>query len=161
MPNPTLTTRPARAEDCTAVAGIMRAAFEEHRGHIVPESSALRETAESVAEFLRTGRIFIAEIAGWPVGSVEARLEGDTVYLGRLSVLPESRRRGVAGRLMASVEDYARELGASFVMLKVRIALPQNQRIFLARGYREVGRETHAGFANPTSIRMQKPVGAR
>ncbi|HTS91864.1 MAG TPA: GNAT family N-acetyltransferase [Stellaceae bacterium] len=161
MPNPNVTFRPATSEDSAAIAEIMRTAFAEHRGKILPDSSALRETAESAAEFLRTGQVFLAEIAGRPIGCVQAKLEGDTVYLGRLSVLPESRRRGVAAGLMARVEDYAREVGAASVMLKVRIALSQNQRIFLSRGYREVGRETHAGFDRPTSIRMQKPVNAR
>ena len=161
MPDQTIITRPAVPAESGAVAEIMRMAFAEYRGRIRPESSALRETAESVTQLLRVGRVFVAEIDGRLAGCVEARSEGDTVYLGRLAVLPDYRRRGVADRLIETVEAYARETGAGSVVLKVRIALRQNQRIFLSRGFREVGRETHAGFEHPTSIRMQKPVGAR
>jgi ribosomal protein S18 acetylase RimI-like enzyme len=154
-------TRPALPAESGVVAEIMRAAFAEHRGRIRPDSSALEETAESVAEFLRAHRIFVAEIEGRLVGSVQAKVEDDGVYLGRLSVLPDHRRIGVADRLLAAVESYAREIGAGAVFLKVRVELPQNQHIFLSRGFQEVGREAHAGFDHPTSIRMRKAVGAR
>jgi hypothetical protein len=43
----------------------------------------------------------------------------------------------------------------------VRVELQQNQSIFLSRGFQEIGREAHAGFDYPTSIRMRKTVGAR
>lgn len=161
MPPSAILIRPALPAESAEVAAIMRSAFAEHRGRIRPESSALKETAESVAKFLRTARIFVAETEGRLVGSVQAKAEDDGVYLGRLSVLPDYRRRGVADRLLAAVESYARETGAGAVLLKVRVELPQNQRIFLSRGFQEIGREAHAGFDHPTSIRMRKPVGAR
>ena len=156
-----LRIRPALPAESAEVARIMRTAFSDLRGRIRPESAALKETAVSVAGLIQRGRVYVADWRGRLVGCVNAARELDHVYLGRLSVLPEYRRRGIADRLVKAVEDYARESGVGTVLLRVRIALPENQAFFRARGYRETGREAHPGFDHPTSIRMQKAVGAR
>jgi len=153
--------RPTLPAESAEVARIMRTAFAEQRGHIRPESAALNETAESVARLIAEGRVFVAVCDGRLAGCVNAAPGEGHVYLGRLSVLPEYRRRGIADRLVGAVEEYARETGLGSVLLKVRVALPENQAYFRARGYREIGREAHPGFDSPTSIRMQKPVSAR
>jgi hypothetical protein len=44
------------------------------------------------------------------------------------------------------------------VTLGVRIALPENVALFTALGYREISREAHAGFSEPTSITMEKRI---
>jgi len=158
MRNAELHIRPASTGESAEVARIMRTAFADHRGRIRPESSALAETAESAARLIAEGGVFVAELGGRLVGCVRAHPEGEHVYLGRLSVMPEFRRQGVADRLIEAVERYARELGVGAVLLKVRIALPENQAFFLARGFREIRREAHPGFAEPTSIVMRKPL---
>lgn len=142
------------------MADLIGAAFAEYRGRIEPESAALRETAAAIAERFADHRIVVAVSGGALVGCVIAKRQGEDVYLGRLSVLPAWRRRGIAGRLLADIEDYARAAGARAVTLGVRIALPGNRRFFEAHGYREVGRDTHEGFDRPTSIRLAKPTAA-
>jgi len=153
--------RPALPAESAEVARIMRTAFAEHRGRIQPESAALNETAGSVARLISEGRVFVAVCDGRLAGCVNAAPGEGHVYLGRLSVLPEYRRRGIADRLVRAVEDDARDTGLGSVLLKVRVALAENQAYFRARGYREIGREAHPGFDRPTSILMQKTVGAR
>jgi hypothetical protein len=44
------------------------------------------------------------------------------------------------------------------VRLGVRIALPDNQRLFASLGYVEFSREAHPGFDHPTSINMRKAL---
>jgi hypothetical protein len=56
------------------------------------------------------------------------------------------------------VEAHARGAGAMRTALGVRVSLTANQRFFEARGYREVGREAHPGFTEPTSIRYEKNI---
>lgn len=161
MSHSELRIRPALPAESAEVARIMRTAFADHRGRIRPESAALKETAQSVARLIAEGRVFVADCEGRLAGCVSAAPEGEHVYLGRLSVLPEFRRRGIANRLLEAAEDYARETGLGAVLLKVRVALPENQAFFRARGYREIGREAHPGFDHPTSIRMEKRLSAR
>ncbi|MGE3650275.1 MAG: GNAT family N-acetyltransferase, partial [Reyranellaceae bacterium] len=100
----------------------------------------------------------IAERDGVAVGCVLYRDKGEDLYFGRLSVLPDHRRSGVAEALVAAVEAEARARGAAGIVLGVRIALTGNQRLFARLGYVEISREAHPGFSEPTSINMRKAL---
>lgn len=155
----TLVLRTATAIDATAVAATIAAAFEQHRGKLVPESGAFGETVDSIAKELATGTTaIIAEQNGAIVGCVLIRpYEGD-LYFGRLSVLPSARGQGLAARLIRAVEDEARARHLPGVRLGVRIALTANQKLFHSLGYREISREAHPGFDRPTEISMRKAL---
>jgi len=155
----TLALRAATVADASAIAATIAAAFTQYRGKLVPESSAFRETPEAIVEQLANGAgAIVAERNGTMLGCVMTELlEGD-LYFGRLAVLPAARGLGLAKRLIAAVEDDARRRGLPGVRLGVRIALPENQRLFSSLGYREISREAHPGFDHPTSINMRKPL---
>lgn len=155
----TLVLRAATRADAAALAAIIAASFAQYRGKLVPESSAFRETEEAIVRQLGDGAgAFIAERNGEPLGCVMTEpMEGD-LYFGRLAVLPGARGLGLAKRLIQAVEDDARARGLPGVRLGVRIALPQNQRLFNSLGYREISREAHPGFDQPTSINMRKAL---
>ncbi len=156
-PSDTLVLRPANAADAAVLATIIAAAFEQYRGKLVPESGAFGETADAIAaEFARGAGAIVAERNGVVIGCVMTKIEDGDLYFGRLSVLPAARGLGLAGRLIAAVEDDARARGLPGVRLGVRIALPANQRLFHSLGYREISREAHPGFDHPTSINMRK-----
>lgn len=151
--------RPATAGEAPLLAALIVAAFSLYRGRLVPESSALGETPESIAAELADGaRGAIAEIDAVPVGCVLFKHKGEDVYLWRLAVRASHQRRGVARRLIADVEAAARTLGARTVTLGVRLVLSGNQRLFAACGYREIGRYAHPGFAEPTTMDMRKKL---
>ncbi len=154
-----LVLRRAAPADARLVLDLIQAAFAEYRGRLKPESGAYGETPEGLAAQLvgRRGAL-IAERGGVAVGCVLFRDEGEDLYFGRLSVLPDHRRAGVAEALVAAVEDEARARGAQGVLLGVRIALPGNQRLFARLGYVEISREAHPGFSEPTSINMRKAL---
>jgi len=124
-----------------------------------PSSGAHDETPEGIAGRLvgRQGAV-IAERGGVAVGCVLYRDEGEDVYFGRLAVLPDHRRSGVAEALVDAVEAAARARGAKGVLLGVRIALTGNQRLFTRLGYAEISRDAHPGFSEPTSINMRKAL---
>lgn len=154
-----LTLRRAAPEEARLVLDLIQTAFAEYRGKLKPDSSAYGETPEGIAGQLvgRQGAV-IAERGGVAVGCVLYRDEGEDVYFGRLAVLPEHRRSGVAEALVAAVETEARARGAAGVLLGVRIALTGNQRLFTRLGYVEISREAHPGFSEPTSINMRKTL---
>jgi ribosomal protein S18 acetylase RimI-like enzyme len=155
----TLILRPGTPADAPMIAATIAAAFMQYRGKLVPESSAFRETPEAITTQLAAGSsVIVAERHGTMIGCVVAEvLEGD-LYFGRLAVLPAARGLGLAKRLIAAVEDEARRRGLPGVRLGVRIALPDNQRLFTSLGYREISREAHPGFDHPTSINMRKTL---
>lgn len=155
----TLVLRPATSADARVLAATIAAGFAQYRGRLVPESGAFRETADGIAAELGKGAgAILAERNGTVVGCVMTRTMDGDLYFGRLSVLPAARGIGVARRLIDAVEAEARRRGLPGVRLGVRIALPDNQRLFAAMGYRETGREAHPGFDHPTSINMRKAL---
>ena len=154
-----ISLRMATPEDAPALAATIVAAFEQYRGRLTPESGALSETPQGIAAEMRqhTGGI-VAEWNGRIVGCVMFRLYQGDLYFGRLSVLPEARGHKLAARLIAAVEREARKLDLLGVRLGVRVQLVENQKLFQSLGYREISREAHEGFSEPTSINMRKSL---
>ncbi len=154
----TLVLRTATLADAAKIAATIAAAFEQHRGKLVPESGAFEETAEAIAAELAKGAgAIVAERNGKLIGCVMIHeMEGD-LYFGRLAVLPVARGTGLARRLIDAVAA-ARQRGLAGVRLGVRIVLTDNQRLFQSLGYRETSREAHPGFDYPTSINMRKSL---
>ncbi len=149
--------RRATAEDAATLAGLIKAAFAEYQAWLVPPSGALNETAGTIAaEFASNYGAAIVELRRKAVGCVLFRPDRDNLYLGRLSVLPKHRGKGIAAALVSFVEDEARGLGCPGVVLGVRIALPANQEFFARLGYEEIARHAHDGFDEPTWIEMRK-----
>lgn len=154
-----LALRRATPSDARLILDLIQAAFAEYRGKLKPESGAYGETPEGIAtQLVGSHGAVIAERDGVAVGCVLFRDEGEDLYFGRLSVLPNHRRSGVADALVAAVEREARARGAAGVLLGVRIALTGNQRLFARLGYVEISREAHPGFSEPTSINMRKAL---
>jgi GNAT superfamily N-acetyltransferase len=150
----------AQPRDAAAILAVVHRAFAQYDGKLVPQSGAARETVETVTARLAQENCVMALREERLVGCLFYEHLGDHLYFGRLAVLPEERGRGVARRLVGEVEAVALAAGITTVALNVRIALPGNLALFAALGYREVSRQAHPGFANPTSIRMEKRLGA-
>src|SRR5690348_13451268 len=146
----------ARCTDVSRAAELLaftRAVFGEL--DIDPPSSVLNETAADFAARLSEDTCFIIEDNGRLIGSVFCEREGaDALYIGRLAVAPEWRRRGVAGALVDAAKDEARRAGLARVTLGARIALPGNVSLFKRHGFGVTAEKAHAGFTHPTSYDM-------
>jgi len=125
---------------------------------INPPSSVLKETLADFEARLRDEIAVVAEADHRLVGAVFCAPQGDALYIGRLTVAPDWRRRGIAGALIDAAKDEARTLGARRITLRARIMLPANVALFRRHGFAIVGEETHAGFSAPTSYEMAWPV---
>ncbi|MGK9230991.1 GNAT family N-acetyltransferase [Inquilinus limosus] len=157
-----LTVRPMRrdAGEAAAVAALIRGAFADYVGRLDPPPSAVRETAESVAELLGREQGLVAEAGGTVVGCLFLqRREGGDIYVGRVAVAPEHRRAGVGRALMAAAEAEARRLGGARLMLGVRLALDGNRRFFASLGFAEGALHAHPGYDRPTWVEMTKQLG--
>jgi ribosomal-protein-alanine N-acetyltransferase len=70
------------------------------------------------------------------------QVQGETVaYVATLEVIPEARRRGVGGELLARIEGSVREAGASLIWLHVDSQNAGAVRLYESRGFRCEGRE--------------------
>ncbi|MCA1681199.1 MAG: GNAT family N-acetyltransferase [Actinobacteria bacterium] len=105
-------------------------------GGFDPRKSVLR----SLDEFLPPKGAFLVmrmdgNLAGCggltPLGPAAA-------YLKRMWIAPEARGHGLGRRLLASLEERAREIGYTVVKLETHSALTEAQRLYCSAGYREV-----------------------
>jgi GNAT superfamily N-acetyltransferase len=142
--------------DAEAAAAVIRAAFAAQSRPTSPPSSALRETGETIAVKLAAGGGFGAFAGGHLVAVALWQADGDAVQVGRVCVVPAFRGRGLSGRLMAACEGAARGLGATRMTLRVRLALPENEKLFERLGFARLRVEAHAGFDAPTTAVMEK-----
>ena len=125
---------------------------------IDPPSSVLKETLADFDARLRDEIVIVAEAERRLIGAVFCAPQNDALYIGRLTVAPDWRRRGVAGALIGAAKAQARALGANRITLKARIMLPGNVALFRRHGFAVTGEETHAGYSAPTSYAMEWPV---
>jgi ribosomal protein S18 acetylase RimI-like enzyme len=152
------TIRPADAAEAARIAQVIRSAFGQYRGVLEPPSGALALHAGAVRELMKLGGILACECDARIVACVFHRTHADHVYLGRLSVLPAFRGRGLGVRLVAEVEALAVTAGRDRVRVGVRLSLPRNREFFERLGYREVGLDSHTGSPIPTFAWLEKRV---
>lgn len=137
-----ITLREATAEDADTIHSLMLIAFEEYR-RAVPPSSALDETGESVRDALASGEeqavlLYEDDVA---VAMARFKIEGDTIYFFRLSVIPTKRRRGYAKRLVKWIEHYGTSKGLNASRCKVRQTVQNNLRMYQDMGYEIIDQE--------------------
>jgi GNAT superfamily N-acetyltransferase len=153
-----LSLRQATANDSALIAAIIRSVFEEYRGLLVPPSGAHKETAETIATKIAKGGGILA-YAGDAAGCVVYYPEGDSMYLGRLAVIPAYRNQGVGKALVEAVEEQAKAAGFKRMRLGVRISLPGNRVFFERLGYTVTSYESHEGYSEPTFMILHKSLG--
>jgi len=148
--------RPLTISEAADAAAVIRAAFSAQSGPTHPPSSALRETAESVSAKIAAGGGIGAVHYGRLVALLIWQVEGDALYIGRVSVLPAFRGRGLTRPLIGAAEAATRARGLRRMRLRVRLALPENERLFERYGFARCGLDTHEGFDAPTVAVMEK-----
>jgi predicted N-acetyltransferase YhbS len=153
-----LALRPLTAADAAAAAEIIRAAFAAQPRATEPPSSALRETTEIVAGKIAAGGGFGALAEGRLVAVALWQADGETMVIGRVCVLTAWRGRSLGARLIAACESEARTLGLNRARLRVRLALPENERLFARLGYARAYVEAHPGFDAPTVAALEKRI---
>jgi GNAT superfamily N-acetyltransferase len=121
---------------------------------IDPPSSVFKETVADFSTRLRSQTVFVAQAGAVRIGTLFCIRQGDALYIGRLAVRPEWRRRGVAGALIDAAKAHARDVGAQRMTLNTRIMMPGNVALFRKHGFAVTGEGTHPGFAAPTFYTM-------
>lgn len=125
----------------------MREAFSEYAETLHPPSGALSETAADVREIMVRGGAVLAWDGPLSVGSARFEPGGDFLYVGRVSVLPQHRRRGIARAMMRFIEAEALAAGLQRIELGVRMTLPSNLALYERLGYETIEiRPHHSGL---------------
>jgi ribosomal protein S18 acetylase RimI-like enzyme len=135
--SPAISLHEATPDDAPLVHRLMLAAYEEYRDTLVPASGAFEESVEDVRQAIAEGGAVIVRLDGEPVGCgrFEHAPDRSFIEVGRLSVLPAYRGRGLATRMLGWFEARAAELDIPDVVLGVRLNLPRNIALYERAGY--------------------------
>lgn len=133
----------ATLDQAPLVHQIMLEAFEEFRGVLDPPSGAHIETVEKVLKIMAEGGALLAWEGEQAVGSLRYLYQSDHLYVGRVSVLPAYRGRGIAGEMMRAVEPIARDQGYAEIHLSVRMVLQSNLIFYERLGYETLNTHLH------------------
>ncbi|HWK46352.1 MAG TPA: GNAT family N-acetyltransferase [Stellaceae bacterium] len=98
----------------------------------------------------------VARRDGEILGCVLTQRVDDSVYLGRVAVLPAARGHDLARHMVTRVAEEARAAGVPALTLSVRLSLPRNRHLFESLGFEAIGTEAHAGFDHPTTLLMRR-----
>jgi GNAT superfamily N-acetyltransferase len=143
----------ATIEDAEQILALQRLAYRtEAQRYDDPSLPPLVETlAEMRAEFARS--VFLkAVVGGRIIGSVRAWSDGRTCFVGRLIVHPDSRRQGIATRLMREIERCFPRVGRFELFTGYRSE--GNLRLYEKLGYRAFKREQPA--QGPVLVFLEK-----
>ncbi|WP_166243058.1 GNAT family N-acetyltransferase [Paenibacillus turpanensis] len=115
---------------------IMFESFIEYKDKLIPPSGAITETVDAIRQKIQgRGGAVLVWAESEPVGSAQYYVEEDYLYIGRISVLPAWRGRGIGRRIVAYLEDTARTKGLAQVRLEVRQSLPENVNYYTKLNY--------------------------
>ena len=133
LPDPTVVV--ASAQDAPAMVEVIHAAFGA-RPPLDPPSTAIAETAESVAAALGRGGGVYAQVEGRPAGTILVGTTPDgCATFTRVSVHPEFQRHGIASAMVTAAEDLAALLGHTRVELFAREEFADLIAFWVHRGF--------------------------
>ena len=150
--------RAVHGEDWAQLMVVMRAAFAGMEGRIDPPSSLLRMEVSDLPDIAKSAEIWVI---GRPIiATVTLTVRPDTLYLGKLAVVPEKQGQGLARELIALAVTRAGALDLPDVMLETRVELVENHAFFRHLGFVETARRAHAGFDRPTTVEFRNRASA-
>ncbi|ARD46985.1 GNAT family N-acetyltransferase [Sporosarcina sp. P37] len=125
----------AKITDAPVIHDVMIRAFRQYE-HAVPPTSALKETVESITAAMEGGeQALIGYIDEEPVAMIRFRLEEDSLYFFRFSVVPEKQGQGIAKKILQFIEDYAKQQEKKILTCKVRADVAKNISLYQSVGF--------------------------
>ncbi len=155
-----ITPLPAGFDGWQELLDLIQAAFAYMDGVIDPPSSAQRLSPGVLKKKCAAETVFVARYEGRLAGCIFLADRGAHAYVGTLAVAPALQGCGIGRLLVETAEAEARRQGKRAIELQTRVELAGNHAAFARLGFRETARTAHEGFSRPTSITMQKELGA-
>jgi GNAT superfamily N-acetyltransferase len=144
--------------DAEAVLELIQLAFAEQAGRIDPPSSMNNLTVIDVINHMETASVWGIEHNLQMIGCLFGTSQNDALYLSKLSVHPNARGQGVAGRLMTTAEIFAKDDGFAWLEVIARVELLENHRLFAHLGFEQFAEGRHDGYDRTTELHFRKPV---
>jgi ribosomal protein S18 acetylase RimI-like enzyme len=144
--------RSATAGDLADIQSCARAAYAVYVERMG------REPAPMIADFasqIELGQVQAALCESSFAGYVVFYCEGDHLHLENVAVVPAHAGKGIGKKLVAYVEQAAREKGLAAVELYTNEAMTENLAMYPTLGYVETERKQQDGF---NRVFFRKPI---
>jgi ribosomal protein S18 acetylase RimI-like enzyme len=144
--------RSATAGDLADIQSCARAAYAVYVERMG------REPAPMIADFasqIELGQVQAALCESSFAGYVVFYCEGDHLHLENVAVVPAHAGKGIGKKLVAYVEQAAREKGLAAVELYTNEAMTENLAMYPKLGYIETERKQQDGF---NRVFFRKPI---
>jgi [ribosomal protein S18]-alanine N-acetyltransferase len=128
--------RSHRADDLEAISRLDELCFSEEFRF---DRESMREFVEEPWAITLIAEDAANELVGFVITHVEEKATGRCAYVVTLDVVLESRRSGIAGKLMQETEHRAALAGATRVELHVFVGNEGAIRFYEGQGYRRLG----------------------
>ncbi|HXM57265.1 MAG TPA: GNAT family N-acetyltransferase [Candidatus Dormibacteraeota bacterium] len=154
MTDLTIAQEPLFSADARALIARLDAELTERYPN--PGDNHFELTAEQVGD--GRGVFLVARRDGRPIscGALRA-IDVRTGEIKRMYVEPAHRSRGIAGRLLAELEDHARRLGLDRLVLETGERQPESIRLYERAGFVRIDR-FGAYVHSPASVCMGKAL---
>lgn len=125
----------ASDEQIPLVYEIMQSAFAEYLGVLDPPSGVHAETLDETKQAVSRGGALLAWLDEQAVGSSRYLFHDESCYIGRVSVLPGFRGRGIASAMVERIEEIARAHECKWLEITVRLVLETNVHLYERIGF--------------------------
>ena len=100
--------RLATADDAPSISAVLLQSFIEYKSSYTPEGfAATTPNADEIKKRMTEGPLWVALLDGEIVGTVSAVLQGESLYVRGMAVLPSGRGHRIGELLMSRVESFA------------------------------------------------------
>ena len=144
--------------DWQAILDLLHESFAYMEGRIDPPSSLHQLTSFGIAAFAATHHLAVIEHQQAPVACAFITYKPHATYIGKLATAKMHRGKGLAKALIEHAAQIRRH---SVLELETRIELVENRRAFDAMGFVKISEGAHEGYAQATSVKMQKRLSAK
>jgi len=128
------------AASAVDLLAVVHAAFAA-RPPVEPPAAALSDTLQSIAEALDGGFGMLAAVDGRPVAGLIVGLDGEIATISRVAVLPDFRRRGIAGAMVQCAMDLLAVDGVRTLAVRTRTEFPAVAAWWTRHGFVRVGEQ--------------------
>ena len=137
--------------------------FELEKEIFTKEAWSLAQVKEELggARRLYIGAIDGDLASGRIVGYGGIAMSGESADIHNIAVVEQFRRQGIARRLIARLERWAKDQGASEILLEMRVGNAEARPLYQSLGYSEVRVRKDYYAPGMDAIVMSKSVGAQ
>jgi ribosomal protein S18 acetylase RimI-like enzyme len=147
------TIRPAEIQEAGAVTMLVREAYAKYVGRIGREPAPMLVDYEAA---ILAGETWVLVEGDETSGVLVMRPENDHLFVETVAVRPDRQGSGLGRRLMAFVEEAARDRGLREIQLYTNEKMEENLPFYRSLGFGETGRRFDEGYRR---VFMKKRLG--